>query len=501
MIVAQPAKADWYEASSKHFVIYADDREKDVRRFAENLERFHSALKLVTGRPYEEPSPSNRVTIYVVGSSRDIKRLVGDKRSSVAGFYIPRAGGSLAFVQDIKFKNGYPHFSTTVLLHEYAHHFLTSTSRYALPQWMNEGAAEFVAAASFERDGGMYIGRAAQHRAGDFAYAEDVSVEQLFDYELYLQNRSNRFDTFYARSWLLFHYLFFSEERTGQMTNYQLAVANGAEPVAAAREAFGDFDQLQRELDRYLKNRVPTFVLSPDMTTVGEITIRELSNGEAEAMPLIIQSKRGVNEEQAAELVVEVREVAEEFPQDAAVLAALAEAEYDSGNLDAAIAAADRALAIDPTQKNALIQKGYALFAKADDAVDQDTAFELALEPFTKLNALENDHPLPLIYYYRSFINRGEAPPENARLAMEHASALAPFDHSLAMNVAIMQANEGKIAIASRTLAPVASAPHGGRRADFAKQFRTALANAEEGKPFRFSSIRTETVEAEDASE
>ena len=47
--------------------------------------------------------------------------------------YEGRAGGSRAFVQDIRNTKGYPHFSTIVLLHEYAHHFLISSSRMPMP--------------------------------------------------------------------------------------------------------------------------------------------------------------------------------------------------------------------------------------------------------------------------------------------------------------------------------------------------------------------------------
>lgn len=157
------AQAAWYEAQSDHFIIYADDKERDIRRFAENLERYHSAMAYLTGRNTAKPSPSNRVMIFVVGSGRDVQRLAGAR--NVGGFYIPRAAGSRALVQDIRFKNGYPHFSTIVLLHEYAHHFLMTSSRFSMPRWMNEGAAEFFAAATFNRDGSLLIGRAAQHRA------------------------------------------------------------------------------------------------------------------------------------------------------------------------------------------------------------------------------------------------------------------------------------------------------------------------------------------------
>ena len=94
-VTPSAAKADWYEASSEHFVIYADDSEKDVRRFAENLEKFHSAMEYVTGYRTETPSPSSRVTIYVVGNQRAVKKLAGGEKRNIAGFYIPRAGGSV----------------------------------------------------------------------------------------------------------------------------------------------------------------------------------------------------------------------------------------------------------------------------------------------------------------------------------------------------------------------------------------------------------------------
>lgn len=52
----QTAFAKWYEASSDHFVIYADDSEDDVREFANNLERFHAALKNVSSSGDKPPT-------------------------------------------------------------------------------------------------------------------------------------------------------------------------------------------------------------------------------------------------------------------------------------------------------------------------------------------------------------------------------------------------------------------------------------------------------------
>ena len=78
-------------------------------------------------------------------------------------------------------------------------------------------------------------------------------------------------------------------------------------------------------------------------------------------------------------------------------------------------------------------------------------------------------------------MERGEEPTENARLALEQAMQLAPFDKSLRMNAAMMQASEGKIAIARQTIAPIANDPHGGGLAQTARRFYEAMAGVEEG--------------------
>lgn len=482
LIGAQPVSAEWYEASSDHFVIYADNKEADIQRFAENLERYHSAMTYVTGRQVEKPSPSNRVVIYVVGDQRAIRQLAGGKSRNIAGFYIPRAGGSRAFVQEIRDKKGYPHFSTIVLLHEYAHHFLLSSKREAVPRWLSEGAAEFYAAATFNDDGSVQIGRPAQHRGPELFQADPVSVQELLDPELYEQRGNPGRDAFYGKSWLLFHYLRFSQERAGQLGRYERLLIDGLSSREAGEAAFGNLDALEGELKGYARGRrFLNFVLPPDRLSVGTITIRPLTPGEVAIMDVQIQSQRGVNREEASELVIEARAIALSFPDDPGVLAALAEAEYDAGNDAEAIAAADLAIARDPARTNPYVQKGYALFRQAREADDKAAAFAAAMKPFEALNKLENDHPLPLAYFYRSFAERRSPPNETARAALERAAVLAPFDHELQLNAGMMLIREGKHELARLFLRPVAFNPHGGGMAERAKRLIAGIANLAEG--------------------
>lgn len=480
-----PARADWYEAQSAHFVIYADDSEKDIRRFSENLERYHSAMEFVTGRKVETPSPSNRVTIFVVGGQKEIRNLARSKSRTIGGYYSPRAGASKAFVQDIRNKSGYPNWSTIILLHEYAHHFLISSSRFAMPRWLSEGAAEFFAAASFTKDGGVMIGRPAQHRAGELAYAEDVSVRELLDAKLYQKKKGKRYDAFYGRSWLLYHFLTFNKERKGQLGKYWRELIEGKPPLEAAKSAFGDLDALEHNLDRYQRQRrMYMFALKPEMVPILPVSLRRLPEGEAAMMEVRIRSQAGVSREMATKLLVKAHEIAARYPDDPGVQTALAEAEFDAGNDAAAIAAADRAIALDPKRANAYVQKGYALFREARDAEDKKAAFRAAMRPFTALNKIEPDHPLPLIYYYRSFVWRGASPNETARRALERAAQLAPFDQGLWYDVAMLQASEGKIELAKLSLKSLAANPHGGKLAERSKALISLLDAAKEGEPF-----------------
>lgn len=478
--LATPAQADWHRAESDHFVIYADDSEKDVARFAEMLERYHAAMSFVTQREVPVPSPSNRVTIYAVGSSGKIRKLAG--MANVGGFYIPRAGGSVAFVPNIRASSGELDYSMITLLHEYAHHFLIGSSAYAMPRWMDEGGAEFFASAKFPSTGEVQIGRPAHHRAYELALAPEVSIEALFERGDADRDGGNRLDNFYGRSWALYHYLTFDPDRRGQLLAYAQQVAAGKSSLEAAEATFGDLKTLNHDVDRYIqKRKLLSFVLKPHLLPIGPIAVDQVSPGLDEMLPVIIRSKRGVNRETAIDVLEDAKKIAANHPRDPQVLAALAEAEYDAGHYDAAIAAADAALAIDATVKNALVQKGYALFAKAADAEDEEAAYQAAMAPFSALNRLENDHPLPLIFYYRSFVQRGAEPGETARHALERAAQLSPFDRSLAMNAGLMQASEGKIAIARQTLGPVAANPHGGRMAQRAQNYLDELADQPEG--------------------
>lgn len=466
------AQAEWLEASSSHFVVYSDDNVRDVQRFSEQLERYHAAMELLTAYKYAQPSPSNRVTVYTVSSVEQVRQLAQTKSRYLGGFYLPRAGGSLAIIPKVNSGTGVAGPSMLVLLHEYAHHFMISARAAAMPRWVSEGGAEFFASAAFEADGSISLGRPAVHRAYELFMERDVTAEDLLDPDQYAKRSNPRsYDAFYGKSWLLYHYLNIDDARQGQLDRYLAEIGRGKSSREAGLAVFGDFGQLEKDLDRYLKRRTMlSFKLGAERVPIGPVNIRRLSPGEAAMMPVRIRSKVGVDEKTAPAVLADARGVAARFPGDAAVLAALAEAEYDAGNDDAAIDAANRALAIDPAQANASVQLGYALFRKADKADDRVAAFKAARAPFVRLNKRESDHPLPLIYYYRSFVEAGLEPTPLAMQGLERAVELAPFDFGLSMTLAMQLVRLGRREDALRHLTPIAYNPHGGGLAGVAQK-------------------------------
>jgi tetratricopeptide (TPR) repeat protein len=466
--VAAPTHADWVEASSDHFVIYGDQEERTAIKFAERLERFHDAMAYVYKKPQSKPGPSNRVTIFVVSSSAKVRQILATKDRWLGAVYIPRAGACIALVPSLK---GLSDWGQMSLFHEYAHHFMYGhlTAR-AYPRWFSEGFAEFFASLRFEKDGTVLLGAPANVRGAELAYAREVPIRTLLAFDGG-RKAGQSYDSFYGQSWVLFHYLQMAPERAGQLAKYQNQLAKGHPALEAAEAAMGDLDQLERDMDAYVKRRkLAAMVVPATALDVGVIQVRELRRGEAAMMPTMIESKAGVDRDEALQLVPEARKVAALYPDDPAVLSALAEAEFDAGNDDAAIAAADRAIATDPKQINAHIQKGYALARKVETGVLPKEAWKDVRQQFIKANGVENDHPIPLVEFYLTYLKQGIPPTKNSIDGLEWALTLAPFDGSLRWLVAQQMVADARYEDAVTVLGPLAYSPHPGEHTDAARQ-------------------------------
>jgi len=425
------APARWREASSAHFVVYSEQKPADLQRYAETLERYDAVLRLLSAAPPRPATRAARVTVFLLSDIATLRRVLGQRNTGVAGFYIPRAEVPVAFAPVADGGGGVNGAnvltSQRILLHEYAHHYMYLNAPGSYPAWYREGFAEFVGASVFGEDGSVTIGGSANHRAygltGGALRIADIAAGMVYANPV-------EADEFYARSWQLTHFLTFSPARKGQLDRYLAALAAGEPAAKASAAAFGDAGKLEREARGYMTSRtIPATRIGAGALTIPPVTVREVTDGEDAAMPVRIASWRGVTPAQAAALLPQARGLAGRFPADPAVQNIVAEAEIDADQYPQAIAAADRVLATAPGDVHALVIRGRALMeqAKAAHATDEATWKEVR-RWFTAANRADRADPAPIIYYHRSFAAAGQPASANAVGGLVEAARLAPQD-------------------------------------------------------------------------
>lgn len=464
LALAQPALAatKWTEAKTRHFIVYSDQSEAEVRAFATQLEAYDSAIRSARGMPASEPAPVNRLTIYVLPDEAAIQRIYG--YSGVAGFYIPRASGSVAYVhRHVRNVRGALN-GQTVLLHEYFHHVMLQDLTVALPAWMVEGYAEFFGTAQFGKDGSVGFGAAADHRGYGLNYNDQaLSLKSMLGLTYYNLTGAE-YESIYGKGWLLTHFLAFEPARRGQVDRYVKAIQRGEPALKSAEAAFGDLGKLDRELAAYMKRKTLPFQSVPaSRIDVGPIAVRSLSEAEGASIPLRMWSDRGVNPTEARRIAGEARQAAQKFPNEPTVLTALAEAELDTRRYVAASEAADRALVLRPESTKALMLKGQALQGAAKE--NPKAADWKAIRAwYLKANRLEPEAPGPLVLFYRSFKAAGLAPSASAIDGLMFAFETTPQDSNLRTLVVRELLQAKQLAEAQRVFAPVAYSSHADRR-------------------------------------
>jgi tetratricopeptide (TPR) repeat protein len=467
LMAATAAHAEWYEASSKHFVVYADDRPERIKAYTEKLERFDKAMKVMRGVPEDRRGPAARVTVFQLRDIGEIQKLYGEA-GSVAGFYDSRASGSVAFVPRESGGNGAPWAikADRVLLHEYAHHFMYADWPSAIfPRWFSEGFAEYNSTAIFNADGSVTFGAPPTDRAWGVADINTMPLDRMLDPTL---GKLDGHETYalYSRGWALTHYLTQDAERRKQLADY-IGAINAGKSLEEAEKPFGNLKALDFKLVSYVKQpRFASQVVPADRLSIGAVTLRRMGPGETATMPILIRSQRGVTPETAPRVAKEARAAAASFPNDPAAQNVLAEAEFDAKHYAEAGAAADRALAVDPKSVHAMLYKGMALQAIAEAAKTSDPQqWQAVRRWYIAANRASVEDPQPLILYYRSFSAAGQQPPTAAQQGMLYAAALAPFDLSLKIDVARIDLLQDKPQEARKALEPLAFSPHGGENA------------------------------------
>lgn len=454
------ASAEWWEARSDHFVVVAEGKGADTKAFAERLERFDNALRVLQKLPIGKPVPdAAKVTVYRFGDIFDIGSLAGVR--SVAGFYIPRAARPVLFTpakedrqlalkerQDSRTMLG----PQVVLFHEYTHHFMLRNFNAAYPSWYVEGFAELNSTIELRDDGSFIVGKPANHRSAELFEMDQIPLKRLLD-------PRNRIDTAeevlskYSLGWLLVHNLTFARNRQGQLLQYLKAVGAGENGLTAAQRIFGDLDKLDGELQRYKSTNLPAIEVIPPNYSPPRITMRKLGPEEERTVRDRIVLTRGVTRDKAKTLDRKLAEIATAEPKNYVAQILAAEAGLDAQSFVNSTTAANRALALQPDSVDALVYKARALIeAKEGDPL----RFAEARKLLAKARAIDGDDARPLIETYNAWRRSGAVIPEVAAIALDDAFPLAAQDDHYRMILARQLLEEKRYPAARQVLAPLA---------------------------------------------
>jgi tetratricopeptide (TPR) repeat protein len=471
LLLPSAAQAEWYEATSNNFIVYSEDSERDAREFAAKLERYHYVLR--TFHRINVPRAPNRLRVFLFSSAREVGDMYGS--ASVAGYYMSDARG-LMFVGtrsqasgssgDLRSERGSGIVRSdpeSTLLHEYAHHFMFQYFPATYPTWYAEGFAEFWGATRFLPGDVVEVGLPADDRFATFRYLGWLPLQRLLTAHSYAEVRGTNLFLLYAEGWLLNRYVFTNPARKRQLDNYLRLINGGRTYEQAMREAFPDVERFDRELFEYSgRGRFEVVRLPFRTIDVGPINVRPLRAAENALIEREIKLSQSYPHTEAAEFAREVRSIASRYPDDPFALSVLMEAERLAGNNDAAIAAADRLLGIEPSHARAMVTKALANIAalRAASSTDND-AWNAARELLARAMRASPNDPVVLAAYYDGFALQGVLPPDAAQNALYTAMELAPSDDEIRYRLARDFEQRNLIREAIAIIRPVALAqPH-----------------------------------------
>lgn len=277
----------WYEAHSPHFTVLTDSNEKQARKVAGQFERMRSLFQAVmpgardtSGAPIVVLALKDRKSFQTV----EPEAYLAKGQLDLAGYFM-RAPDKNYILLRMDAQGEHP-FAT--VYHEYTH-YMTQNAEDWIPLWLNEGLAEFYQNTDIE-DKEVLLG---QPSTDDILYLRQnrllpiptlLAVDQNSPY----YHEEQKGSVFYAESWALTHYLEVTDRQhgTNHIRDYAEHLIKKEDSITAAREAFGDLNQLQNALNSYISQGQFMLFKANTAITVDEsaFQIQQVSRVHADAI-------------------------------------------------------------------------------------------------------------------------------------------------------------------------------------------------------------------------
>lgn len=459
VMAAAPARAEWHEATTRHFQVYSQGSPEATRKAAAHLEKYLFMLRFMTGAA-ERPAPV-KVKVFMLDNVGEVGDALPFGGSGIAGFYTASPRGPIAVTTRTATGGEQGLGAQEVLFHELAHHFMLQNFPATYPAWYVEGFAEYYSTTRIKPDDTMEVGHSVQNRYLAFADNEWLPLRRLLTAKSYAD--VSNIQLLYSQGWLLVHYLQNNKARQPQLKAYLEAINAGRSYDQAMNAAFGDnARKLDSELYNYAyKRSISAIVLPFKPIDVGAIQLRRLSDSEQLLLTADLRLHAGIPVSSAAKFAQTVGNSARRFQGDPYALRIATEVDRAAGNLSAAGESVKRWLGIRPDDSLALMHKGELDVAALAAARSADpAAWEQARKPILAAIRRSPNNPQMLLAYYNSFVAQGVLPPAGAQNGLVRAFELVPQDDVLRTLVAADFERRNLIAEAIAVIRPLAYSVH-----------------------------------------
>lgn len=490
----------WHRADTDNFIIFSTGKSDDLRDRAIKLERFDALMRMRYRIP-ATPSP-NRLIVYLLDDERDVMQALACRnRGGVAGFYSDRLEGSYFVSHRRRQSDKNALQPQEVLFHEYGHHFMFRYFPFAYPGWYREGFAEYYATTEFDEDGNWNYGKPPRYRGSSLIGGRQIPVAKMLTKAQSDLSPEESYQV-YTRGWLLTHMLHSDPDKNRQLSQYLAEIARGESREIAAKNAFGDFGRLERELRKYM-GESPTYIRGREpITYSGKLSVVTLDDIGSDLEQLRLSNSRSCDRK---EIVSKLESLAEKATERVDVKIELADAYHslahenerdaeveanedlpeDAEKVDIApdmtraLAIVDEALALEPENARANALKAEFLLDIAQHS-DEPGYWGQARNHAIKANQANPDNPFPLKLYYDSYVEAGNEVPDEARAALSRAFELAPEVNSLRIQFALDLAMQGEFDRAISTVEFLLGSPHASKQGKLAMRQIDAIRAGED---------------------
>ncbi|MEG3124610.1 hypothetical protein [Sphingomonas sp. GB1N7] len=507
----------WKRAESAHLIVTSKGSVAELKRVTNNLERLYSLMSRLFHRTATSDDTVkmqitliDTVNFFQTMGLKNLRSEEGPYAATFVGqrYYDPREDGevlavartdqiiklSTALAEDRDYADsmeaggdgesagGADSMITTanrppvarpweaVLYSAFAQHFLLTYLPAAYPRWYLDGVGALFSTAEFRRDGKIDYARAPERYRQIFRSYGDLNVGDVLTGRYLDAAPANlRWTPYHA--WLLTHFFLFSRlkpERSKQFQQYMAAVQRG-DPMAEASKVFGDPKRLQSELLAYAEKSTEFAHTDAPQAVDGDPLITALTQTNAAmieerivlgtrlAAPLQNVNDGISSSQRRASWIAQVRAKVAQLPYNADAILVEAEVECRGGEYAACLASAERVLAKSPDDVRALAWKGTALTYQALGlpAGDRAAALAAARKPIERAIKIDDDSPVVLIAYFRSFVAAGEKVPDSAMMGLVKVTREIPAAPVPRLYLAEELVRQGHADLARRVLYPV----------------------------------------------